>query len=188
MCVPVRFNDRCQKLSYRLNGSFLILLSPEGIAGSQKGYFGLFIVKIFSYTVRGQYFFFVQTEFLLLFFKFVGRLLLKISFSFGKFFQPQFRIKYLQWLNETAPILAITTKESEEPVLIQVGVRGHLIEVNKRLVDNPQLLLESSEGAGYLAIVLPKANELENPLTSEHRLDQDRIEADLLTDEDAGSC
>ena len=92
-----------------------------------------------------------------------------------------------QWLNETAPILAITTKESEDPVLIQVGIRGHLIEVNKRLVDNPKLLLENSEGAGYLAIVLPKANELENPLTSEHKLDQDRIEADLLTDEDAGS-
>ena len=96
-------------------------------------------------------------------------------------------ISIYKWLNETAPILAITTKESEDPVLIQVGIRGHLIEVNKRLVDNPKLLLENSEGAGYLAIVLPKANELENPLTSEHKLDQDRIEADLLTDEDAGS-
>lgn len=93
-----------------------------------------------------------------------------------------------QWLNETAPILSVTTEESPEPILIQAGVRGHLIETNKKIVENPDLLFSASEGAGYLAIILPKGSELENPLTDEHVLDKDRVEADLLSDADAGSC
>lgn len=69
-----------------------------------------------------------------------------------------------------------------------MGVRGHLIEINNRLVDNPQLLVTAAEGEGFLAIILPKGSELDNPLTAEHTLDKDRVEADLLSDADAGSC
>lgn len=92
-----------------------------------------------------------------------------------------------QWLNETGPILSITTEESEEPILIQSGVRGRLIEVNLRLVDNPELLLTQSESAGYIAIFLPKGDEISKELSAEHTLDKDRVEADLLSDADAGS-
>ena len=99
----------------------------------------------------------------------------------------QIILKYIQWLNETGPILSITTEESEEPILIQSGVRGRLIEVNLRLVDNPELLLTQSEGAGYIAIFLPKGDEISKELSAEHTLDKDRVEADLLSDADAGS-
>ena len=82
----------------------------------------------------------------------------------------------------------MTTEESSDPILLQAGVRGHLIEINQKLVENPKLLIEASEGAGFLAIILPKGSELVNPLTEEHILDKERIEADLLSDADAGSC
>lgn len=92
-----------------------------------------------------------------------------------------------QWLNETAPILAIVTEESAEPILLQAGVRGHLIEVNQNLT--PESLLLASEGEGYLAIILSRGAEIDNATeTAEHTLDQERTEAELLSDKDAGTC
>jgi len=87
-------------------------------------------------------------------------------------------------LQETSPILSIKVKGQEEPVLLQTGIKGKLIEINKAIVDNPQLLLEESEGRGYIALLLPKLDK--DPFTEEHSLETDRVEAALLADDDAG--
>ena len=47
-------------------------------------------------------------------------------------------------------------KGQEDPILIQTGVKGKLIEVNPAIVSNPKLLLDESEGRGFIAILLPK--------------------------------
>lgn len=92
-----------------------------------------------------------------------------------------------QFLQETSPILAITVKGQEEPILIQTGVRGKLIEVNLKIIENPKLLLEESEGRGFIGILLPKF-ESESITEKEHTLDFDRTEANLLSDQDAATC
>jgi len=48
-------------------------------------------------------------------------------------------------------------------------VKGKLVEVNKELVSNPNLLLEKPETEGYLAVALPKLTEniLDGLLTKE---------------------
>ena len=78
-----------------------------------------------------------------------------------------------QFLQETTPILGIKLKGEEDLVLIQVGIRGRLIEINQSIIENPKLLFENSEGRGYIAILLPK---LENPFTEEHTIDSAREE------------
>ena len=49
-------------------------------------------------------------------------------------------------------------KGQEEPILIQTGVKGKLIEVNPAIISNPKLLIEESEGRGFIAILLPKVD------------------------------
>ena len=39
------------------------------------------------------------------------------------------------------------------------GVKGALVEVNDRLVEQPELLTRDPSGQGFLAIVLPRKNE-----------------------------
>ena len=56
-------------------------------------------------------------------------------------------------MQETSPILSIKVKGQEEPVLLQTGIKGKLIEINKAIVDNPQLLLEET---GFLFIIKSK--------------------------------
>ena len=64
--------------------------------------------------------------------------------------------RIFQFLQETSPILAVKVKGQEDPILIQTGVKGKLIEVNPAIVSNPKLLLDESEGRGFIAILLPK--------------------------------
>ena len=52
--------------------------------------------------------------------------------------------------------MAVKVKGQEDPILIQTGVKGKLIEVNPAIVSNPKLLLDESEGRGFIAILLPK--------------------------------
>lgn len=54
--------------------------------------------------------------------------------------------------------------------------------------DNPKLLLDESEGKGYIAVVLPRGEELGAEFGEEYTLDKDRVEAEKLSDEDAGAC
>ena len=51
-------------------------------------------------------------------------------------------------------------KGQEDPILIQTGVKGKLIEVNPAIVSNPKLLIDESEGRGFIAILLPKVKRL----------------------------
>ena len=94
-----------------------------------------------------------------------------------------------QFLQETSPILSIKVKGQEEPILLQTGIKGKLIEINKSIVENPSLLLEESEGRGYIALLLPKfdQNGERDPFTDEHKLETERVEAELLADSDAGA-
>ena len=93
-----------------------------------------------------------------------------------------------QHLQETAPILSVKVKGQEDPILLQTGIKGKLIEINPAIVDNPQLLLDESEGRGYIALILPKFDQTgdKDPFTDEHTLDTERREAALLGDDDAG--
>jgi hypothetical protein len=94
--------------------------------------------------------------------------------------------------------------------LIQSGCRGTLVEVNNQIIgivetfrrnlkkkylenfnlnkENPQLLLEQSEGRGYIAVVLPRGEELGADFGDDYTLDKDRVEAEKLSDENARAC
>jgi len=72
--------------------------------------------------------------------------------------------------------------------LIQSGCRGTLVEVNNQIIENPQLLLEQSEGRGYIAVVLPRGEELGAEFGDDYKLDKDRVEAEKLSDENARAC
>ncbi|XP_016937631.3 protein Abitram [Drosophila suzukii] len=67
--------------------------------------------------------------------------------------------------------LALLTTESGETYKVPSCIRGKLVEVNTSLVEEPKLLEQLPEGAGYFAILLPK---IENC---------DAIKASLLTQE-----
>lgn len=92
-----------------------------------------------------------------------------------------------QFLQETSPILAVKVKGQDDPILIQTGVKGKLIEVNPAILANPKLLVDESEGRGFIAILLPKFDS-ESITEKEHKLDFDRTEASLLSDFDAATC
>jgi len=72
--------------------------------------------------------------------------------------------------------------------LIQSGCRGTLVEVNNQIIENPQLLLEQSEGRGYIAVVLPRGEELGAEFGNDYTLVKDRVEAEKLSDENARAC
>ncbi|XP_017047080.1 protein Abitram [Drosophila ficusphila] len=67
--------------------------------------------------------------------------------------------------------LALVTTENGETYKVPSCIRGKLVEVNTGLVEEPKLLEQLPEGAGYFAILLPK---IENC---------DAIKASLLTQE-----
>ncbi|XP_017117218.1 protein Abitram [Drosophila elegans] len=67
--------------------------------------------------------------------------------------------------------LALLTTESGETYKVPSCIRGKLVEVNTALVEEPKLLEQLPEGAGFFAILLPK---IENC---------DAIKASLLTQE-----
>ncbi|XP_039491204.1 protein Abitram [Drosophila santomea] len=67
--------------------------------------------------------------------------------------------------------LALVTTANGESYKVPSCIRGKLVEVNTALVEEPKLLEQLPEGAGYFAILLPK---IENC---------DAIKASLLTQE-----
>jgi len=54
--------------------------------------------------------------------------------------------------------IAVVTLSDGSSFSLFACVRGNVIEINSRLVDNPQLLTDV-HGAGYFAVLLPKADE-----------------------------
>ena len=73
------------------------------------------------------------------------------------------RFMVFQFLQETSPILAVKVKGQDDPILIQTGVKGKLIEVNPAILANPKLLVDESEGRGFIAILLPKVKSNYHP-------------------------
>jgi len=45
--------------------------------------------------------------------------------------------------------------------IVQAGVRGKLVEINDRLLSNPQLAATHAQSEGFLAVILPKLHEAE---------------------------
>ncbi|XP_078045184.1 protein Abitram [Augochlora pura] len=57
--------------------------------------------------------------------------------------------------------ICIISSSSGETYTIKCCIIGKLVEVNEALLDNPKLLLEPPHKGGYLAIVLPNINQLD---------------------------
>lgn len=49
--------------------------------------------------------------------------------------------------------------------VIYACVRGNLYEVNRRLVDNPGLIVDGGDTEGYVAIIMPKRDEKKTATT-----------------------
>lgn len=64
-----------------------------------------------------------------------------------------------QPLHESSKICTISSDDGESWV-IRCGMNGKLTEANTDLLTNPELLREPPHKGGYLAIVLPKINDL----------------------------
>lgn len=77
--------------------------------------------------------------------------------------------KGAQHLQPESLICEVTSSDGSKYSLYSC-IRGKLVEVNEKLVTNPQLLLEKPQTEGYLAVVLPKLTEniLNGLLTKEH--------------------
>ncbi|XP_043268186.1 protein Abitram [Venturia canescens] len=65
-----------------------------------------------------------------------------------------------QPLHESSKICTISCDDGESWV-IRCGINGKLTEANTDLLTNPELLREPPHRGGYLAIVLPKINDLD---------------------------
>ncbi|XP_062986278.1 protein Abitram [Elgaria multicarinata webbii] len=63
-----------------------------------------------------------------------------------------------QFLTELAPLCRILCSDGEEYTIYSC-IRGRLIEVNEKILDNPSLLQEKPSTEGYIAVVLPKFEE-----------------------------
>lgn len=70
-----------------------------------------------------------------------------------------------QFLGINSPLVRLVLESGEE-VVIPSAIRGKLIEVNQRLVTNPELLRTNTNTDGYLAIVSPKLSEYEDVVQS----------------------
>ncbi|CAK8692207.1 protein Abitram-like [Clavelina lepadiformis] len=62
------------------------------------------------------------------------------------------------WLNPSSPLCIISCEDGSRHT-VYCGIRGSLIEINPRLLNDPSLLQKSYETNGYIAIVMPKLIE-----------------------------
>ncbi|XP_065053042.1 protein Abitram-like [Rhopilema esculentum] len=62
---------------------------------------------------------------------------------------------------EYSSVLCEVECASGSKYLLRSCIQGKLIEINEELIENPQLLLESPENGGYIAIVLPRLKPIE---------------------------
>lgn len=75
-----------------------------------------------------------------------------------------------QFVTDFAPLCRITCSD-DTVYTIYSCIRGRLLEVNKNILETPNLLLEKPSTEGYIAVILPKFEEsksiTENLLTRE---------------------
>lgn len=63
-----------------------------------------------------------------------------------------------QWTHETSPVCRIICDDGNVYSVL-ASIRGKLIEVNERLLVDPQLLVDKPNTEGYLAMLLPRKLE-----------------------------
>jgi len=63
-----------------------------------------------------------------------------------------------QWVDLTSPLCKVTC-EDDSQFVIYCGIRGNLVEMNNRLLEDPQLLTQYENGEGFIAIVMPRLHE-----------------------------
>lgn len=88
-----------------------------------------------------------------------------VSFNIGNFDRSQNEVsgkskKGGMILQENSSLCRITCADGSEYIVISC-MQGKLVEVNKKLITNPELILQG-DGAGYVAILLPKAETIRN--------------------------
>eukprot|EP00298_Acanthocystis_sp_HF-20_P025827 c38176_g1_i1.p1 GENE.c38176_g1_i1~~c38176_g1_i1.p1 ORF type:complete len:163 (-),score=48.71 c38176_g1_i1:20-508(-) len=65
--------------------------------------------------------------------------------------------------NTVICIIVVKTSSGEEKEFpITAGIRGHLIEINEKLSQNPSLIHLSECGKGYIAVIKPQKDNFED--------------------------
>ncbi|KAK3755313.1 hypothetical protein QZH41_014622, partial [Actinostola sp. cb2023] len=67
--------------------------------------------------------------------------------------------KGAQWVMPDAPLCEVTCLDGQKYIL-NCCMKGKLIEINEELISKPELLMEKPETEGYIAVVLPKLQEV----------------------------
>jgi hypothetical protein len=84
------------------------------------------------------------------------------------------------WMEPASPLCDVTCADGSKYRLYSC-VRGHLLEINERLVTHPELLVSRTNSEGYLGIINPK--HLEQESVADKLLDEAAyrtLRADLL--------
>ncbi|KAK7079125.1 hypothetical protein SK128_014248 [Halocaridina rubra] len=94
----------------------------------------------------------------------------KISFDVGKFNRLENQVsgkskRGAQMFGPRSAVCIITCSDDSKYTVLS-GVTGKLIEVNERLIADPQLLTRSPKEDGYLAIVLPPLHNGDKAVSS----------------------
>ncbi|KXJ21972.1 protein Simiate isoform X2 [Exaiptasia diaphana] len=67
--------------------------------------------------------------------------------------------KGAQWIMPDAPLCEVTCSDGKKYIL-NCCMKGKLIEINDELISKPELLNEKPETEGYVAVILPKLQEV----------------------------
>lgn len=97
-----------------------------------------------------------------------GQEITQVSYEVGKFNRLENQVsgkgkRGAQMMGPQSPVCIITCADGSRHTVL-AGVHGKLVEVNERLLTNPQLLSEQPDAEGYLAVILPPLKNGDTPL------------------------